>query len=192
MSGVTGDFAKLDMLVQRLGELKTPRLRKALVRNIAEEYVNFMKECFDQGHGPYDEVWAPLKFRTSDGGAAQKPLQDTGIMKDAIAPIDLNENGFRVHVTAEYASVHQGVNGPFTVIEAKNKKCLVFRGVTYKQTVSAKTGRKSTRRKYGGWIFVKRVIVPARPFAPLKGIPWELDESVKEAADEFMHKHFQD
>jgi phage gpG-like protein len=179
VSGVTGDFGKLEELSGALRKLAEPAARKELSKNLAEEYRSFMEECFHEGHGPYGEKWAPLKFRTSAGGASQKPLADTGIMKGAATPLHVSESGFSVQVGKHYASTHQFG----AVIRPKAAKALRFRGVTY---VPTKNG--GARRKYGNWIFVKSVTIPARPFAPTNGMPPELQARFDEAGDEFMRE----
>lgn len=181
MAGVTGDFGELAALIVGVERLAKPAARKELAQNLAEEYRDFMTECFREGRSPYGEAWAPLKFRTSAGGASQKPLADTGIMKGAATPIGVTADGFKVQVGKTYASTHQFG----ATIVPKAAKALRFRGVTY---VPSKRG--GARRKYTGWIFVKRVVIPPRPFAPTFGMPAELQTRFDEAASEFMREIF--
>ncbi len=195
--GVTGDFSVLARLGEQLKKIATPEARIDFSRNLAEEYRDFMMECFAEGRSPYGQSWAPLKFRHSVGGAGQKPLNGTGLMKGAATPVGITVNGFRVQVGKIYASTHQ--RG--ATIVPKNAKALRFRGglvgsiggrqlhgVAYVRTLS-KSGRATTKRLQGGFIFVKKVVIPARPFAPIDGIPPELDQRVHEAADDFIQEY---
>lgn len=184
MSGVVGDFGALLNLQVKLGALATPSARVSLCRNLAEEYRSFMTECFQSSKSPYGEAWAPLRFRKSSGGYGQKPLLNSGLMKGAIAPINVTATGFRVQVGRKFATTHQFG----ATIRPKQAKALRFAGVTFTQKVS-KLGRRSTSKKWGNFVFAKKVVIPPRPFAPLNGIPAELDSLFHEAADEFIRDH---
>ena len=198
MGAVTGDFGALGELEKKLRALATSSVRTDCVKNLAEEYRTFMLECFEEGRSPYGQTWAPLKFRHSVGGRGQKPLNGTGLMKGAATPINITDSGFRVQVGRKYATTHQYG----ATIVPRNAKALRFRGglvgsiggkqlhgTAYVRTVS-KSGRATTKRLQGGFIFVKKVVIPARPFAPIDGIPPELDERMYEAADDFMQEYF--
>lgn len=182
MTAVTGDFKELQELANKFERL--PSVRIELARSLAEEYANFMKDCFQESHGPYGETWEPLKFRTSANGAAQKPLLDTGIMHNAIHPASIREDGFEVVVPQAYATTHQ--HG--ATIVPKNAKVLCFPGpVSYSRSQSGRVTRRTS-----GKIFAKKVVIPARPFAMDKGIPPELDTLFNEAANEFLKDFFDD
>lgn len=191
MASVTGDFDKIAELANKCEKLT--RVKAELSRDLAEEYTGYMQECFRASHGPYGEAWEPVKFRVSANGPAQKPLLDTGIMKNAIHPVEssINEDGFHVVVPQAYATTHQYG----AVIKPKNAKVLCFPGpVTYtrKSYVSKKTGKEysKTTRKGSGMIFAMKVTIPARPFAMDKGIPPELSARFDEAANEFLEDYF--
>lgn len=185
MGGVVGDFAEAEKLAQQFASLKTAKWKKAFVANLAEEYRDFMTERFRAGESPYGDKWVPLKFRSSANGKGQKPLADTGVMRGAITPINVTSSGFKVSVGVKYATTHQFG----AVIVPKKAKALKFRGVSYKQ-VGKGTRRQHGKRRYSGWIFVRKVTIPARPFAPLQGIPAALAADVQDASDDFMEAHF--
>lgn len=181
MSGVTGDFAALEELAEKFRKLTTSEARIELSKNLAEEYTDFMVECFRESRSPYGQAWEPLRFRSSGGGRGQKPLLNSGLMRGATSPVDIREYGFTVQVGRDYASTHQ----KGATIVPRNAKALRFAGVIYEAR-----GRGRARRKGTGFIFRKKVVVPARPFAPINGMPDELQERLDEAGSEFIHDYF--
>jgi len=185
MGGVVGDFGKARKLSAQFKRLTTASWKKAFVQNLAEEYRDFMTYCFRRGESPYGDRWAPLKFRSSANGRGQKPLLNSGIMRGAVTPIGVSATGFKVSVGVKYATTHQYG----ATIRPKKAKALRFQGVSFKQGGRG-TRRQSASRQGGGFVFVKKVVIPARPFAPLNGMPAELDARALEAADDFMRAHF--
>jgi len=185
MSGISGDFKALGDLCHKLETAGSSSMRLKLMKVLGEEYRDFMMDCFRSGHSPYGDKWATVKLRVSANGAAQKPLLDTGIMRGAVTPRNYTDSGFHVVVGRKYASTHQFG----AVIVPKRAKALRFRGVTYHQTTS-KSGKTSVRRKYGNWIFARRVEIPARPYAPLNGMPPKLDSLLDDAASDFIEAYF--
>lgn len=187
--GLTGDFSKLEELQKLLKDIESPKGRLTIAKSVAKEYQAFMEECFKAGHSPYGQAWAALRFRTSVGGAGQVPLANTTIMKNAMTPKNVTETGFQVTVSHPGARVHQYG----ATIVPKTAKALAFRGgivgsvggKVLRGTAyirNANTGR--VRRKVGGMAFFKKVVIPARPYAPLNGMPADLDSRVQEAIEE--------
>jgi len=186
MGGVVGDFAAAERLSRQFSQLTTSAWKRAFVQNIAEEYRDFMTDCFRRSESPYGDRWAPLKFRSSANGRGQKPLLNSGIMRGAVTPINVTTTGFKVSVGVKYATTHQYG----ATIRPKKAKALRFQGVSFKQRGRG-TRRQGASRKGGALVFVKKVVIPARPFAPLNGMPSELNSRAIEASDDFMREHFE-
>ena len=187
MGSVSGDFDKLNELAQKLADLDSEENRTELSRSLAEEYRTFMLDCFSQQQSPYGQPWAPTKWRISEGGADQSVLSSSGMLRNAATPQNISASGFQITTGVKYATTHQYG----ATIVPKNAKALCFPGpVTYKQTVS-KSGRKTTRKISSGLVFAKKVVIPARPFAPLDGIPARLQEEFEAATYEFIKDYFQ-
>ncbi|MCL2823530.1 MAG: phage virion morphogenesis protein [Polyangiaceae bacterium] len=196
MPGVTGDIGGLAQLIAKFKQISSGRTRKVIVSTIAEEYTNFMSRCFDDGRGPYGEVWKPLdpKFRVSaKGQPGQKPLLNTGALRTAALATRNGTHGFSVAVSRMYASIHQFG----ATIRAKRARWMVFGGYQYAKVYKAvKSGKdkvklksRLTRTKFDTY-FAKVVKIPARPFAPLKGMPPELDAAAMEAVEEVIEEIF--
>ena len=185
MGGVVGDFAYARRLSAQLRRLLTPSMKQAFVANLAEEYRDFMMDCFQQSRSPYGDKWAPLKFRSSANGRGQKPLMNSGLMRAAATPIAVTATGWKVSVGRVYATTHQYG----ATIVPKRKKALRWAGASFTQVSKGKRGQHA-KRSASGFVFARRVVIPARPFAPLNGMPPELDLRAKAAADDFMHAHF--
>ena len=191
MGGVTGDSKQLRELIGKFEQLATPKVRKDLVNNLAEEYTSFAKGCFAASQSPYGQPWAPLHKTTresAEGEASQKPLMNTGLMNMAITPTNITADGFLVSVSRSYASVHQfGAK-----IVPRNAKVLVWGGKKF--TGFSKKGKKlkSPKVETTGPFFAKSVTIPARPYLPLDGWPSDLKDRLMETASEFLEKHFED
>ena len=187
MAGVRGDFPGLGRLAEHFMRIAGSDFKKNFMRNLAEEYGSFMKECFEKSESPYGEKWEEINWRLSVNGNKQKPLLDTGIMHMCITPVAVTENNFSISVGRIYASTHQFG----AVIVPKRAKALSWEGVDYEQVNVGKRSQHATRTKTGR-VFRKKVRIPARPFAPLNGMPPELDVRGKEAAEDFLVAFFED
>ena len=206
MGGVKGGFKELETLTQQLLAVARPEFRRKLCKVAALTYKGFVEDCFDEGRSPYGERWAQPNWRTSEAGEgvnpnhvkAQIPLNDTGELKKAAAtPVNITENGFDVVVNLIYASTHQ-FGAEIVPVHAK---ALKFRGTVHTTNYvkdkkgNVKTGRdgkpktKTTPTKTE-YVFAQRVVIPARPFLPLSGMPPELDELILEAVEPILEKHF--
>ena len=101
--------------------------------------VNRIRLCFKLGIDPWGSPWLALKFRKG------QPLRDTGRMNRSIVS-KVDATGVTVGTNLIYAPVHQFG----ATIVPKNKPRLVFPGPN------------------GKLIFAKKVVIPARPFMPLR------------------------
>jgi len=105
---------------------------------------NRIRLCFKLGIDPWGSPWAALKIRKG------QPLRDTGRLQSSITSKP-DATGVTIgtnlrHKGVAYPAVHQFG----ATIQPKNGKRLVFPGPG------------------GNLIFAKKVVIPARPFLPLK------------------------
>lgn len=106
---------------------------------IGRVLVNRIRLCFKLGIDPWNSPWAALKLRKG------QPLRDTGRLQRSITS-RVDSTGVTVGTNLIYAPTHQFG----ATIEPKKAKRLVFPGPS------------------GKLIFAKKVVVPARPFLPLR------------------------
>lgn len=106
---------------------------------IGRVLVNRIRLCFKLGIDPWNNPWAALKIRKG------QPLRDTGRLQRSITSRP-DKEGVTVGTNVFYAPVHQFG----ATITPKKAKRLVFPGPG------------------GKLIFAKKVVVPARPFLPLR------------------------
>jgi len=112
---------------------------KPIYTTIGRVLVNRIRLCFKLGIDPWGSPWAALKIRKG------QPLRDTGRLNRSIVA-NPDKDGVTVGTNVKHARVHQfGA----TIVPVKAKH-LVFPGPN------------------GRMIFAKEVVVPARPFMPLK------------------------
>lgn len=126
--------------------LKLAKLQEAVSQNpqplfatIGRVLVNRIRLCFKMGIDPWANPWAALKLRKG------QPLRDTGRLNRSITS-RADADGVTIGTNVMYARTHQFG----ATIEPKKAKRLVFPGPG------------------GKLIFAKKVVVPARPFLPLK------------------------
>lgn len=112
---------------------------RPVYETIGRVLVNRIRLCFKLGVDPWGKPWAPLKFRKG------QPLRDTGRLNRSIVS-RIDGSGVTVGTNVQYAPVHQFG----ATIAPKNKPWLVFPGPS------------------GKLVFAKKVVVPARPFMPLR------------------------
>lgn len=98
---VTGDFAELDQLIERFGDMAHGNAAEALARNLAEEALEQVAEGFEEGRDPYGREWAALRSR--DG----QPLRDTSHMANSFHVHEVEADGFSIRTGVWYAVVHQ-------------------------------------------------------------------------------------
>lgn len=180
MAVVLGSLSDLSKWAENFKELADPWFMEELSNEFAIEYENFATDNFDQSKSPYGESWEPIQWRVSANGNSQKPLQDSGIMENAIHPIDVNCDGFKMVVEHPGANVHQyGA----TIVPVR-ARCLIFPG---KVTYTRQKGGGATREK-SGMIYAKKVRIPARPYLPMSGLPDKLNRAFEDTAENFIQE----
>ncbi len=112
---------------------------KPVYATVGRVLVNRIRLCFKLGVTPWGNPWAPLKIRKG------QPLRDTGRLNRSITS-RVDSTGVTVGTNVAYAPVHQYG----ATIVPKTKPSLVFPG----------PGGKP--------IFAKKVVIPARPFMPMR------------------------
>lgn len=115
------------------------RSPRGAFETVGRVIVNRIRLCFRIGVDPWGSPWAALKMRKG------QPLVDTArLFRSVVARPD--NDGVTIGTNVKYARVHQyGA----TIVPVKAKR-LVFQG--------------PNRRM----IFAKRVVIPARPFMPIR------------------------
>jgi phage gpG-like protein len=118
---VRGDFARLEDLRRRVGDLATPDFQQEIIRRLATTATKLLADEFRDSKDPYGRPWAPVfRNRAKDrrararqaargrGPRSDKPLEDTGRLRAAtIGSVSVEGHGFRVSIPVEYASYHQ-------------------------------------------------------------------------------------
>lgn len=126
---------------------------------------------FKFSQSPYGQQWAPLKIREG------KPLIDSGRMRSSISyRVGGTNGGQYVDVGTNYGPLNGGgtvaaVHQFGATIKPKQAKFLRFMG-------------------RNGYIFAKRVVVPARPFLPIQGDELVLPDSWGQAVLKSLKNHF--
>jgi phage virion morphogenesis protein len=110
-----------------------------LYATIGRVLVNRVRLCFKMGIDPWGSPWAALKIRKG------QPLRNTGRLQRSISS-QADASGVTVGTNLKYAPTHQW---GATIVPKKAKR-LAFPGPG------------------GSMIFAKKVVVPARPFLPLR------------------------
>lgn len=159
--GITGDFRELEALHAKVREAARGGLKERLLKAAATAALTEAQLGFRESVDPTGMPWAPLKFRTG------KPLRDTGRLANSFTSRP-TERGFVVGTNVSYAATHQYG----ATIVPKNRKELRFKG----------------RGK--GWIFAKRVVIPARPMVPWPHLSEKWSIAIKKAVDGSFEKYF--
>lgn len=138
----TGITVNLD---DSLGQAKIRALEKALANprplyaTLGRLLVNRIRVLFRLGVDPWGTPWLPLKIRKG------QPLRDTGRLQRSVS-FTATDEGVSVGTNLRQAALQQ-FGGTIVPVKAKR---LVFKGPA------------------GTVIFAKKVVVPARPFMPLR------------------------
>lgn len=207
VSGVRGNLAGLQHLIEGLKELSNPSFRGQLADNMAADALEMTMQCFDAGTDPYGAAWAPLKQERqrnlkAGGRRGSKVLKSTGNLKNSIAITSVSYNGFHIGTGMVYAAVHQFGHAfaareqaairikPGTIMfvalgnwsyqmgRAKWRKVL-------QRATNSKWGRTATLPisidKVSRVFYVEVApVIPPRPFLPTDGLPPAWRESFNE------------
>lgn len=164
---IKGDTAGLRWLQKDLEKLSKEGMRE-LSANLAEESLELIRQGFDQSRDPYGKRWEPTKR----GGQI---LRESGRLRNSFTTANITAQGFRVGSNAKQVAL-QNYGGTVT---PKSKKFLRFRTA------------KNERSK-GGFVFARKVVIPARPMIPdERGLPSSWEKSLTEAAQEVIDEILQ-
>lgn len=125
-------------------KFRAPAVRMRAVKNFAGETIGHKESRDKKGNLVFTKKGKDQAAANASGNAGQ-PLRDTGRLNRSITS-NASNSGVIVGTNVIYAPTHQFG----ATIVPKNGKRLVFPGAT------------------GNLIFAKKVVVPARPFLPLK------------------------
>ena len=139
-------------LRKRMQQASRGALKERMLKSAAAEALTQVQLGFRSGIDPYGKPWAKLKFRRG------QPLRDTRILQNSFSSRPTS-NGFVVGTNREDKIVVTHQEG--RTIVPKKAPLLAFK-------VPGKIG-KGARRGKPGWVFAKKVVVPARKMVPDKG-----------------------
>lgn len=126
---------------------------------------------FKMGRSPYGQAWSPLKIRQG------QPLRDTGRLQESI--------NYRVGGSGDDQYVDVGTNyGP---LEGGKTVAAVHQ---YGAVIKPKTAKFLRFMGANGFIFAKRVVIPARPFLPIQGDQLVMPDSWNKSILAALKKHF--
>jgi phage virion morphogenesis protein len=159
---------KFDLVIdnrQALDALAALRKRgenlRPLMTGIGASLADEIRGSFKSGADPYGNKWKPLKTR------AGQPLLDTGRLRNSINYNVTKKDEVVIGTNVFYAPVHQ-FGATIVPVFAKMLR-FVPRGA---------------KRP----IFAKKVVVPARPFLPLSGLPPSWEEAVMGQLTRFVEE----
>gem|GEM_PF-4756245 len=159
MSGISGDFSKMAVLLQRVSAERIDVIKRALIVNLAEEALKQIKLGFEQGRAPNDAQWKPLKSKRGRDAKDTKgiPLNDSGRLKNSWTPI-VSSDGFSWHNETAYAAAHNyGVSNR-------------TRRFGSKPAARKSLNRSSLVRSVQKLYMASREALPARPMIPAGGV----------------------
>lgn len=156
---LSGDFERLERLLERAGRIASGDFRKRLLRSMAREVNRQIERGFQEGRDPYGKPWAPLKFR------AGKPLVDSGGLQRAAQSARATDTGVMVSIDLVQAKTHQ-----------------------YGTTIRAKPAKALRFRAGGRFIFAKKVTIPPRPFLPDGDLPPVWRDRLADVVDRALRK----
>ena len=136
----------VDQVLQALENLTDPDKIKRALGSLGRVLETRIKLGFARGQAPSGARWEPLKLRMG------VPLVDTGRLRASIG-YRVEQDQVVVGTNVLYARLHQ-FGG---VIEPKNAKRLG----------PVPVGGSLAGEGAAGFLFLKRAVIPARPFMPL-------------------------
>lgn len=171
-ASVTGDFAGLQAIAQKLAAL--PAARQALARGIAEEAIDLVRQGFADRTDPYGAQWADK----ADGSACFL-VGPTGNLKSGWHIKEVSADEVTVGPSVFYAITHQEGR----TIKAKNVRTIRLFG---RHPIEA----AKLQFKIGDqWVMTDSVTIPQRRMVPDEGdLPPTWDEAITEAAEEMLHE----
>jgi len=101
-SGIAGDWARLAMMRQRLGDVAGGAFRRDLLVDLAEEAARQIGVSFDTATDPYGAAWKARR-KLGDGHPL---LQDTGRLRASLR-VRPSASGLTVTSRLDYAAAHQ-------------------------------------------------------------------------------------
>jgi phage gpG-like protein len=159
---------------QALKSIEKALSAKSLLLTIGNDLVEgVIADQFKQGKDPYGNAWKKLAFRQG------QPLRDSGTLS---ASFMAKEEGDKVIVgtPVSYAPIHQ----KGMVITAKPNNAGT-------NSIGKRYGAKALKFKggSGGFIYAKKVTIPARPILPEEGnLPASYRESIEATINKAINK----
>ena len=162
---VVANDRDLEQLVRKLGELESGRAIESLARNIGEEAVELVHQCFEDERDPYGHSWDKLSDLTERTG---KILRDRGTMRNSLHLATANPTEAVIEIGVWYAIVHQ---------EGR--------------TITPRFAKALRWMFHGKPVFAQSVTIPARPFFPrTNDLPRTWVSAFDEVAEEWFETFF--
>lgn len=124
---VAGDFVKLRALQSRLASMQSPEAMQGLARVVGEAARTQLALGFRNSVDPYGGAWAALKQRRRRGVGRDKPLLDTGRLRNSFT-YKATPDGLTIGTNVRYAKFHQygtagrsKASGRFQAVDASGK-----------------------------------------------------------------------
>lgn len=171
MSGVSGSFSQLRVIMQRVAPERLEQVKRSLIGNLAQEARTQIALGFEQGRAPDGTSWKPLAHKRARDKRGSKgiPLNDTGRLKNSWT-VSIQANGFTWTSNVEYAPPHQfgahiaphsRVRGRYQAVNRKGQ----FR------KHSGITGKSARVRHLSRGTWANGITIPARPMIPIGTLP---------------------
>lgn len=173
---VTGSFADLRALQRKLARIASGEFRREMSQALADEARKQIDAGFAASVDPYDQPWAPLKYR------AGRPMDDEGHVRRALTAPQaaiVTEQGFEITTS--------GASRAFASVRN-------LRTHQYGKTIMAK-GRPmrfraggTTRANGPTVVKAQKVVVPKRQVMPEGRVGSRWGRAFRKVADALMHR----
>ena len=160
--GVAADFQRLELMIQRLGELSSEG-RSELVKALAATALHEVVNGFRHERDPYGAPWKPLAERNG------RILRDRGRLAASFAT-QIQGDGFRVSSNVAYAAPHQ--DG--AIIKVRPRVNVRAKNGRFRKRATLRNVRKAVRVSIThahSWRLPQRMMVPiaSRGLGPIWG-----------------------
>lgn len=99
---ITGNgFAKISQWRKKFGPSAVEQVKRAVMKNIAEEALELVQEGFEKEQAPSGRAWARLKSRSG------RILQDTGRLRSSFHRKNVSSVSVTIGPGVSYATFHQ-------------------------------------------------------------------------------------
>lgn len=163
---MTGDFNALHSLTARIGELRSPSLRRDLAAFMGAEALSQIEEGFRNQRDPYGRAW-PQSMRARQMGGQTLTERATLRRSFSQGGVHARPDGFTVGSNVVYAKAHQ----KGATITPRSAKALAF------------------RLPGGPFVITRSVTLPKRQIIPEGNLGPIWGPAFEQAAEDFIDAH---